>query len=125
MVLHYLVRVEPFTSLHIDLQSGRFDVADRQFHSIQSLWKSLYDNVNDVKELIPEFFFFPEFLLNTNNFDLGKLQVIWRSMKQFIFSNFSFIFFNPNIFSTLNFNCSDLLDIAFRPFEMSVHRICV
>ena len=76
MVLHYLVRVEPFTSLHIDLQSGRFDVADRQFHSIQSLWKSLYDNVNDVKELIPEFFFFPEFLLNTNNFDLGKLQVI-------------------------------------------------
>ena len=42
MVLHYLVRVEPFTSLHIDLQSGRFDVADRQFHSIQSLWKSLY-----------------------------------------------------------------------------------
>ena len=78
MVLHYLVRVEPFTSLHIDLQSGRFDVADRQFHSIQSLWKSLYDNVNDVKELIPEFFFFPEFLLNTNNFDLGKLQVIWK-----------------------------------------------
>ena len=75
MVLHYLVRVEPFTSLHIDLQSGRFDVADRQFHSVGQTWKSLYDNVNDVKELIPEFFFFPEFLLNTNNFDLGKLQV--------------------------------------------------
>ena len=74
MVLHYLVRVEPFTSLHIDLQSGRFDVADRQFHSVGQTWKSLYDNVNDVKELIPEFFFFPEFLLNTNNFDLGKLQ---------------------------------------------------
>lgn len=26
-VLHYLIRVEPFTSLHIELQSGRFDVA--------------------------------------------------------------------------------------------------
>ena len=74
MVLHYLVRVEPFTSLHIDLQSGRFDVADRQFHSIPQTWKSLYDNVNDVKELIPEFFFFPEFLVNMNHFDLGKLQ---------------------------------------------------
>ena len=74
MVLHYLVRVEPFTSLHIDLQSGRFDVADRQFHSIPQTWKSLYDNVNDVKELIPEFFYFPEFLINMNNFDLGKLQ---------------------------------------------------
>ena len=74
MVLHYLVRVEPFTSLHIELQSGRFDVADRQFHSIPQSWKSLYGNMNDVKELIPEFFYMPEFLVNSNHFDLGKLQ---------------------------------------------------
>eukprot|EP00095_Tigriopus_kingsejongensis_P009861 snap_masked-scaffold853_size88743-processed-gene-0.4 protein:Tk09861 transcript:snap_masked-scaffold853_size88743-processed-gene-0.4-mRNA-1 annotation:"neurobeachin-like protein 1 isoform x3" len=74
MVLHYLVRVEPFTTLHIELQSGRFDVADRQFVSIPQTWKSLYDNLNDVKELIPEFFYFPEFLQNLNNFDLGRLQ---------------------------------------------------
>ena len=26
----------------------------------------------DVKELIPEFFYLPEFLLNSNNFDLGR-----------------------------------------------------
>ncbi|KAF4521974.1 hypothetical protein B566_EDAN012523, partial [Ephemera danica] len=73
-VLHYLVRVEPFTSLHIELQSGRFDVADRQFHSIPQTWKLLMDNPNDVKELTPEFFYFPEFLVNHNKFDLGLLQ---------------------------------------------------
>ncbi|XP_069696255.1 neurobeachin-like protein 1 isoform X1 [Periplaneta americana] len=73
-VLHYLVRVEPFTSLHIELQSGRFDVADRQFHSIPQTWKLLMDNPNDVKELTPEFFYFPEFLKNMNGFDLGLLQ---------------------------------------------------
>ncbi|XP_055608825.1 neurobeachin-like protein 1 isoform X2 [Uranotaenia lowii] len=73
-VLHYLLRVEPFTSLHIELQSGRFDVADRQFHSIPQTWKLLMDNPNDVKELIPEFFYFPEFLKNMNKFDLGILQ---------------------------------------------------
>ncbi|XP_063708929.1 neurobeachin-like protein 1 [Culicoides brevitarsis] len=73
-VLHYMIRVEPFTTLHIDLQSGRFDVADRQFHSIPQTWKLLMDNPNDVKELIPEFFYFPEFLKNTNKFDLGTLQ---------------------------------------------------
>ncbi|XP_068086135.1 neurobeachin-like protein 1 [Anabrus simplex] len=73
-VLHYLVRVEPFTSLHIELQSGRFDVADRQFHSIPQTWKLLMDNPNDVKELTPEFFYFPEFLKNMNKFDLGLLQ---------------------------------------------------
>ena len=74
MVLHYMVRVEPFTTLHINLQSGRFDVADRQFHSVPQTWRSLINNINDVKELIPEFFFFPDLLLNSNAFDLGKLQ---------------------------------------------------
>ncbi|KAM4537797.1 neurobeachin-like protein 1 isoform 2-T2 [Fundulus diaphanus] len=74
-VMHYMVRVEPFTSLHIQLQSGRFDCADRQFHSIPATWQTLMDNPNDVKELIPEFFYFPEFLENQNDFDLGRLQL--------------------------------------------------
>uniref|UniRef100_A0A3P8ZCA7 Neurobeachin-like 1 n=1 Tax=Esox lucius TaxID=8010 RepID=A0A3P8ZCA7_ESOLU len=74
-VMHYLIRVEPFTSLHIALQSGRFDCADRQFHSIPATWQTLMDNPNDVKELIPEFFYFPEFLENQNGFDLGRLQI--------------------------------------------------
>ncbi|XP_077556714.1 neurobeachin-like protein 1 isoform X3 [Haemaphysalis longicornis] len=74
-VLHYLVRLEPFTSLHIELQSGRFDVADRQFHSMEGTWKMLMESPNDVKELIPEFFYLPEFLTNMNGFDLGRLQV--------------------------------------------------
>ncbi|KAM4560063.1 neurobeachin-like protein 1 isoform 3-T3 [Odontesthes bonariensis] len=74
-VMHYMIRVEPFTSLHIQLQSGRFDCADRQFHSIPATWQTLMDNPNDVKELIPEFFYFPEFLENQNDFDLGRLQI--------------------------------------------------
>lgn len=73
-VMHYLIRIEPFTTLHIQLQSGRFDVADRQFHSIPATWQGLMDNPNDVKELIPEFFYLPEFLVNMNDFDLGRLQ---------------------------------------------------
>ncbi|KAJ8319878.1 hypothetical protein KUTeg_001465 [Tegillarca granosa] len=74
-VMHYMVRMEPFTTLHIHLQSGRFDVADRQFHSLPGTWKMLMENPNDVKELIPEFFYLPEFLINMNGFDLGKLQI--------------------------------------------------
>eukprot|EP00073_Rattus_norvegicus_P038362 XP_008765397.1 PREDICTED: neurobeachin-like protein 1 isoform X1 [Rattus norvegicus] len=74
-VMHYLIRVEPFTTLHIQLQSGRFDCADRQFHSIPATWQALMENTYDVKELIPEFFYFPEFLENQNEFNLGQLQV--------------------------------------------------
>lgn len=70
-VLHYLLRLEPFTTLHVELQSGRFDVADRQFHSIGQTWKQLMDSPNDVKELIPEFYFSPDFLKNINDLDLG------------------------------------------------------
>lgn len=44
----------------------RFDVADRQFHSIPAMWQGLMENPNDVKELIPEFFYLPEFLENSN-----------------------------------------------------------
>jgi hypothetical protein len=52
----------------------RFDIADRQFHSFQSSWTNIMDSPNDGKELIPEFFYLPEFLSNLNQFDLGKLQ---------------------------------------------------
>ncbi|UJR10639.1 hypothetical protein I4U23_014834 [Adineta vaga] len=74
-VMHYLIRMEPFTTLHIQLQSGKFDIADRQFHSFQSAWSNIMDSPNEVKELIPEFFYLPEFLINSNKFDLGKLQI--------------------------------------------------
>ena len=73
-VMYYLLRVEPFATLHIDLQSGHFDVPDRLFNSIPGLYRSLY-NGNDVKELIPEFFFMPELLVNLNEFDFGHLQL--------------------------------------------------
>jgi len=30
------------------------------------MWQGLMDNPNDVKELIPEFFYLPEFLMNSD-----------------------------------------------------------
>mmetsp|Transcript_362 Transcript_362/g.1054 ORF Transcript_362/g.1054 Transcript_362/m.1054 type:complete len:1779 (-) Transcript_362:1128-6464(-) len=74
-VLHYLVRVEPFTSYFLDFQGGRFDVPDRAFHGIAQTWRlSSATSSSDVKELIPEFFFFPEFLENLSRFDMGVKQ---------------------------------------------------
>uniref|UniRef100_A0A672Z123 Neurobeachin-like protein 2 n=1 Tax=Sphaeramia orbicularis TaxID=375764 RepID=A0A672Z123_9TELE len=74
-VMHYMIRMEPFTTLHIQLQSGRFDCADRQFHAVAAAWQARMESPADVKELIPEFFYFPEFLENMNGFDLGHLQI--------------------------------------------------
>lgn len=70
----YLIRLEPFTSLHIWLQSGKFDKADRLFDSIQATYNSCTQNSSDVKELVPEFFTTPEMFTNVNKVDLGTTQ---------------------------------------------------
>jgi hypothetical protein len=69
-----LVRMEPFTSSHIHLQGNRFDVADRLFSSISATFQSLISEITEFWELPPEFFFCPEFLENSNKFDLGKTE---------------------------------------------------
>lgn len=52
-----------FTDFPIDKQ---FDVPDRTFHAIETTWNlSSFASAPDVKELIPEFFFLPEFLQNS------------------------------------------------------------
>ncbi|CAM9650206.1 unnamed protein product, partial [Hapterophycus canaliculatus] len=39
VVLHYLVRLQPFAGLHKDMQqNGAFDVADRLFSSVARSW---------------------------------------------------------------------------------------
>jgi hypothetical protein len=74
IALYYLIRLEPYTSLAINLQGGHYDLADRLFADVQGAWNLSYTNVGDVKELIPEFFYNPEFLRNLNGLDLGTKQ---------------------------------------------------
>ena len=74
VVLHYLIRQEPYTSMHIALQSGRFDCPDRLFFDLGGCWKSCNTSSSDVKELLPEFFTCPDMFTNTNNFPLGVTQ---------------------------------------------------
>ena len=74
IVLHYLVRLDPFTDLAKSLQGGAFDVADRLFYSIEAAWESGQGTTGDVKELIPELFYLPEMFLNLNKEGLGVKQ---------------------------------------------------
>ena len=70
-VCTYLMRLEPFTHEFLKLQ-GDFDRPDRLFHSIADAWRSSSElTTADVKELTPEFYYMPEFLVNSNRFDLG------------------------------------------------------
>ncbi|XP_077558412.1 A kinase anchor protein rugose isoform X2 [Haemaphysalis longicornis] len=70
--LNWLVRIEPFTTLFLALQGGKFDHANRMFASIGQSWKNCQRDTSDVKELIPEFFYLPEMLVNKNGYQLGR-----------------------------------------------------
>ncbi|KAK9836952.1 hypothetical protein WJX81_002248 [Elliptochloris bilobata] len=73
-VLFYLIRLDPFSGLARSLQGGRFDHADRLFSSVGAAWRNCLGGSSDVKELIPEFFFLPEFLANADGHHLGVRQ---------------------------------------------------
>jgi hypothetical protein len=77
-VSSHLLRLEPFTSYHCSLQDGRFDLADRLFHSLAEEWKLASgekgSDTGCVKELVPEAFYLPEALLNLNDAELGRRQ---------------------------------------------------
>lgn len=72
IVTSYLIRLQPFVQSYLILQGGSFDHADRLFDSIEKAWKaSSQHNMTDVRELTPEFFYLPEFLMNMNGYDFG------------------------------------------------------
>ncbi|KAM9727627.1 WD repeat- and FYVE domain-containing protein 4 isoform 2-T2 [Menidia menidia] len=74
IVASFLVRMEPFSHTFQTLQGG-FDIPERMFYSIKKEWESASrDNMGDVRELIPEFFYLPDFLLNSNNIQLGCME---------------------------------------------------
>ena len=73
-VLHFLLRLEPFTALARQLQGGRFDHADRLFRSVAKSWEGCLASTADVKELTPEFYSLPEFLVNADGHDFGIAQ---------------------------------------------------
>nr|XP_057936360.1 neurobeachin-like isoform X4 [Doryrhamphus excisus] len=69
--LHWLIRMEPFTTLFLSANNNKFDHPDRIFSSIAHSWRNCQRDTSDVKELIPELFYLPEMLGNTNGYHLG------------------------------------------------------
>ena len=64
-LIYYLIRINPFTDNQITLQGNQFDVADRQFNSLDEIQKILF-STSQPREVIPEFFISTEFFYNYN-----------------------------------------------------------
>ena len=72
IVTSFLIRLQPFVQSHVLLQGGSFDHANRLFHSVEQAWRSASrEGLSDVRELIPEFYYLPDFLKNVNKYNFG------------------------------------------------------
>uniref|UniRef100_A0A8C4NWI3 Neurobeachin n=1 Tax=Dicentrarchus labrax TaxID=13489 RepID=A0A8C4NWI3_DICLA len=69
--LHWLVRIEPFTTFFLCANNNKFDHPDRTFSAIARSWRNCQRDTSDVKELIPEFYYLPEMFVNSNGYHLG------------------------------------------------------
>ena len=69
---NFLIRLFPFSFITIELQGRNFDSADRLFFSIEETFYNISYQKSDVRELIPEFYYFPEMFMNINNINFNK-----------------------------------------------------
>jgi hypothetical protein len=64
IVCHFLIRIEPYTHMFKTLQGGDWDLPDRLFSDMARAFDSASkDSRGDVRELIPEFYTCPEYVL--------------------------------------------------------------
>jgi hypothetical protein len=70
VVMHSLLRVEPFMTRHLAFHGGKIDTA-RSFHSYEELARGITDQFSIGRELVPEMFSFPQALRNESQFDFG------------------------------------------------------
>ena len=73
-VCNFMMRLFPFSHIAIELQGNRFDNPERLFISVKNSFFNSITQKTDVRELIPEFFYFPEIFLNLNKLNLGQLE---------------------------------------------------
>ena len=71
-ISHYLVRVFPFSFISIEIHGNKFDDPQRMFFSLEKTFESVSTLKDDIREIIPEFYFMPEMFENLNNLDLAQ-----------------------------------------------------
>jgi hypothetical protein len=70
---YYMVRVFPYSYIRIELQGKNFDDPNRLFNSLPNSFDCAITQKSDLRELIPEFFCFPEMFMNMNELNLGEI----------------------------------------------------
>jgi WD40 repeat protein len=117
-VCNYLIRLFPFTQICIEIQGTGFDTPRRLFTSIEKSFKNAISASTDVREIIPEFFYFPEIFLNINYLNMGKLDkdnIVSDVVTPCRNNPFEFIYTMKNVLENekVSYNINNWIDLIF------------
>ena len=60
----YLLRILPYSFCSIEILGNGFDDPNRLFSSIEDNFENAFSHKGDIRELIPEYFYFPDMFIN-------------------------------------------------------------
>ena len=64
---NFLIRLFPFSLVAMQLHGGSIDISDRLFSTVSGTFVNATTTKTDVRELIPEFFYFPDMFQNNSH----------------------------------------------------------
>ena len=70
---NYLIRIFPYSLSSFEFQGESFDSPNRLFHSVKKAMENTLTQKSDLREMIPEIYYFYDLYFNNNNLDLGSL----------------------------------------------------
>ena len=70
---NYLLRVFPYSLPAIEFQGDGFDSPNRLFYSVNKTMENTLTQKSDLREFIPEMYYFPDLFYNINELKLGTL----------------------------------------------------
>ena len=70
---NYLIRILPYSLACIEFQGDGFDSPNRLFFSVKKAMENTLNQKSDLREFIPEIYYFPDLYENKNELNLGVL----------------------------------------------------
>ena len=127
-ISNYMIRLFPYSFCCIELQGDGFDNPNRLFFSLESTFFNIGTQKSDLRELIPEFYYLPEMLLNINciNFQtraskekVDNVIMIKNLQNDKLDENNNFIFvdYMKNKLEHLNDNLKNWVNLIFGKYQ--------
>jgi hypothetical protein len=117
---NYLIRILPYSLSAIELQGSGFDSPSRLFYSFNRTLESTLTQKSDLREMIPEIYYFPELFDNKNELNLGMLvdnekidNVSFNSSTDNPFTKYKFMAELRNYFESPNLYINNWIDLIF------------